>query len=167
MSHGYTCNCCGEHKNEIPMSYGTDLPIYVEAMNPKERRERVSMSNATCIIDDEHYFIRGNIYLPVHDSDTDFSWGVWSTLSKASYDIIVANWIVEGRERIVAPAFGYLSTPLPGYPDTMNLNMLVHTLPVGKLPIFELEVTDHPLAVEQRKGITMARVHEITKLMGA
>lgn len=165
MSHGYTCKCCGEYKDEIPMSYGTDLPIYAESMNPKERAKRVQGNSYLCVIDNEYCFIRGSIKIPVKDSDKEFVWGVWSSLSAENFDLIIENWELEGREFLTKPAFGYLSTPLPGYPDTMNLNMLVHTLPIGKLPIFELEKTDHPLALEQHNGITMDRVHEINKLM--
>jgi hypothetical protein len=35
----------------------------------------------------------------------------------------------------------------------------------GELPCAELEPTDHPLAVEQRTGITVARVREIAALI--
>jgi hypothetical protein len=37
----------------------------------------------------------------------------------------------------------------------------VHTRPVGERPFVELEPTEHPLAVEQRTGITLDRVREI------
>jgi hypothetical protein len=40
----------------------------------------------------------------------------------------------------------------------------VHTREVGVRPLVELEPTDHPLAVEQRDGIAMARVQEIAEL---
>jgi hypothetical protein len=39
----------------------------------------------------------------------------------------------------------------------------VHLRPLNKRPLVELEPTDHPLAVEQRNGITMARVREIVE----
>jgi len=39
----------------------------------------------------------------------------------------------------------------------------VHTQPVGVRPVVELEPTDHPLAVEQRTGITVARVQEFAE----
>ncbi|WP_329223341.1 DUF2199 domain-containing protein [Streptomyces microflavus] len=35
------------------------------------------------------------------------------------------------------------------------------TRPVGKRPLIELEPTNHPLAVEQRTGITQDRIREI------
>ena len=36
-------------------------------------------------------------------------------------------------------------------------------MPLGQRPLITLEPTDHPLAVEQREGITMARVQEIAE----
>lgn len=166
MSQSYTCNCCGQVHDEIPMSYGADAPVYVEAMNSKERAKRVYLESSVCVIDDEHFFVRGSLAIPILDDPAKtFSWGVWSTISQANYEIMAANWSVEGREKIVLPAFGYLSNKIPLYGDTLNLNVLSHTMPVGQIPFLELEPTDHPLAVEQRTGITMARVHEIANLL--
>ena len=47
------------------------------------------------------------------------------------------------------------------YPATLHLKTHVHTRAVGQRPLIELEATEHPLAVEQRNGITMERVREI------
>ena len=60
--------------------------------------------------------------------------------------------------------FGCLTTELPIYPvSTLSLKTNVRTRPVGERPLIELEPTDHPLAVEQREGITLARVIEIAE----
>ena len=73
-------------------------------------------------------------------------------------------WEVEGREN-EPPYFGWLSTALPLYPETLHLKTNVHTRPLGQRPFVELEPTGHPLAVEQREGITMARVQEIAEVL--
>jgi hypothetical protein len=36
-------------------------------------------------------------------------------------------------------------------------------MPVGERPTITLEATDHPLSLEQRHGITMARVQQIAE----
>ncbi len=69
-------------------------------------------------------------------------------------------WDEEGREN-EPPYFGWLSVELPYPVSTLNLKTLVHTRPVGFRPLVEVEPTDHPLATEQRNGITLARVQEI------
>jgi hypothetical protein len=73
-------------------------------------------------------------------------------------------WETPGRET-EPPYFGWLSTLLPGYPDTVQLKTNVHTRAVGRRPFIELEATDHPLAVEQREGITWDRVVEISEIV--
>ena len=73
-------------------------------------------------------------------------------------------WEKPGRET-EPPYFGWLSTALPGYPSTLNLKTNVHTRQVGRRPRVELEPTDHPLAVEQRQGITLSRVQEIAEIV--
>ena len=59
--------------------------------------------------------------------------------------------------------FGWLSSILPTYPSTLHLKTHVHTRPIGIRPLIELEPTDHPLAREQRMGITWERVLEINR----
>ena len=51
------------------------------------------------------------------------------------------------------------------YPETMNLKTRVHLRDQGIRPFIELEPTDHPLAVEQRQGISVARVAEIYAML--
>ncbi len=47
------------------------------------------------------------------------------------------------------------------YPRTFELKASVHFRGGGLRPLVEVEPTDHPLAVEQQRGITMERVQEI------
>ncbi len=87
---------------------------------------------------------------------------VWVSLSEKNFDRMCELWETEGREK-EPPYFGWLSTALPCYTNTMNLKTHVHTQPVGERPLVELEPTNHPLSIEQQKGITMARVQEIAQ----
>jgi hypothetical protein len=54
---------------------------------------------------------------------------------------------------------------LKPYPDTINLKTRIHLRDDGIRPLIELEPTDHPLAVEQRAGISVNRVAEIYSIM--
>lgn len=46
---------------------------------------------------------------------------------------------------------------------TLGVKTHVHTEPVGTRPHIVLEPTEHPLAVEQRTGITVERVQRIAE----
>lgn len=119
------------------------------------------LSSDQCVIRAQHYFVKGLIEIPVIDSDEVFSWGVWVSLSRENFSRAADLWENPSRES-EEPYFGWLTTDLPVYPaTTLNLKTYVHTRPVGERPFVELEPTDHPLAVEQRTGITLDRVREI------
>ena len=53
--------------------------------------------------------------------------------------------------------------PARAISPSLLLKTRVHTQATGQRPLIELEPTDHPLAVEQRTGITMARVQQIAE----
>ncbi|MEU3448622.1 DUF2199 domain-containing protein [Streptomyces thermolilacinus] len=119
------------------------------------------LSTDQCVIKARHYFVKGLIEIPVIGGDQVFSWGVWVSLSRRNFSRAADLWDTPGRES-EEPYFGWLTTELPVYsPSTLNLRTNLHTRPVGRRPLIELEPTDHPLAVEQRTGITMDRVREI------
>ncbi len=121
------------------------------------------LSSDQCVIKGEGSFVCGLVEIPIIGRDEVFSWGVWVSLSEASFARAGELWDTPGRES-EAPYFGWFSTDLPVYsPSTINLKTMVHTRPVGERPRIELEPTDHPLAVEQRLGITMRRVQEIAE----
>lgn len=161
---GWRCGCCGEVHGELPMHYGAPAPALWFTIPEAERDDRAMLSSDMCLIDEEHGFIVGNLEIPVLDSDEHFSWDVWVSLSLPNFKRAFQLWEQPGRES-EPPYFGWVSTSLPGYPETLHLKSHVHTREVGRRPRIELEPTDHPLAVEQRTGITLARVREIAEMV--
>lgn len=116
-----------------------------------------------CTIDPGRYFVRGSLEIPVVDGPGPFTWDVWVSLSEANFKRAGDRWHDPNRTE-EPPYFGWLCNGLPGHPETLDLKTNVHLRAVGLRPFIELEPTDHPLAVEQRVGITMARVVEIAEL---
>jgi hypothetical protein len=158
----WKCRHCKQWHADLPMHYGAHAPVLWYTIPEAERDTRALLSSDQCVIDDEHYFIVGNVEIPVIGSDEHFSWDIWVSLSEKNFARATELWNEKGRE--TEPAwFGWFSTSLPCYPDTLNLKTMVHTRDVGRRPFIELEPTDHPLAVEQREGITLARVQEIAE----
>jgi len=161
----YLCRCCGKRHDGMPMSYGTDAPAY---WDPSFAGDESSMlDQEQCIIKAEHFFLRGRLVIPVTDAPpgTEFDWGVWVSLSRENFARALSLWTTPGREQ-EPPCFGWLSTELPVYqPSTLLLKTHIHTRAVGKRPLVDLEPTGHPLAVEQRTGITLARVQEIAETL--
>lgn len=161
---GYNCSTCGAFHSGLPFSYGSPAPAPYFDIPEAERESRTLLSSDQCIIDNEHFFVLGRLEIAVPDGEESlFSWNVWVSLSKENFERMSQLWETEGREN-EPPYFGWLSTKLPCYDDdTFLLKTNVHTRPVGERPYVELEPTDHPLAIEQRNGITVKRVQEIAE----
>lgn len=155
----FKCTCCGEWHEGMP-TFGADAPLYFYAIPADERDRRCILTSDTCIVDEKSFFVRGCLELRVHGADEPFAWGVWVSLSKASFDLFSACYDEPKRSHI-GPFFGWLSAEIPLYPSTENLKTHVCLRDDGIRPYVELEPTDHPLAIEQRNGITVGRVAEI------
>jgi hypothetical protein len=161
---GFACGVCGERHDVLPLSYSVKAPFAVKTIPAEELEERIVMTPDQYVIDGKDFYLRGRILLPVIGLDEPFVWGIWAEVSPK--DFIRANelWTVEGREQ--EPRFpGWLYTEIPLYGDTINLEVSVQTQRVGERPRFTVVDREHPLAVEQRDGITLRRVEEIAEAM--
>jgi hypothetical protein len=145
-------------------TFGWDYPIQYLAIPENERDERASLGTDNCVIDGELYFVRGCLEVAVHGQSEPFSWGAWVSLSEKNYSEFV-RYVHEPKRSHVGPFFGWLSAHIWIYPDTVNLKTMVHLRDDGIRPYIELEPTNHPLAIEQRDGITEERVAEIFALV--
>jgi len=158
----YSCAVCGERHEGLP-GLGASAPLYYYTVPEGERGQRCHLDSDTCVVDEACFFIRGCLEIPVLGEREPFIWGVWVSLSPNNFETFLKLYATEHRSR-EGPFFGWLSASLKGYPDTENLKTLVHLRNHGQRPSIELEPTDHPLALEQRSGITVERVGEILSL---
>jgi len=155
----FKCSKCGE-VHVGPPDLAFDSPFYYHAMSEEERRRSAVLTADTCVIEDKEFFVRGILEIPVQDRDTTFAYGVWVSLSEKNFARYQELFESTGRLE-EPPYFGWFSNELPGYPDTLNLKTHVHLRPYPSRPSIELEATDHPLALEQRNGISVDRLREI------
>jgi hypothetical protein len=106
------------------------LPAAVADLSDIELRRRVERGSDQCILDGQHFFILGNLDVPIHGSSEFLRWTVWSTLSEAHFKRSSELWDEAGRES-EPPYFGWLSNQIPGYAWSINIKAMVHTEPVG------------------------------------
>jgi hypothetical protein len=159
----WICSQCGKIHTEVPDSYGFDAPWPWFTFPETERSARCTLTKEYCTVDEKDFFIQGCLEIPVLDRDDPFIWGVWVSLSRSNFER--ARNLAQDPKRAGEPAyFGWLSSRIQLYPDTLLLKTHVHTRQVGIRPYVELEPTDHPLAIEQRAGITKDRIREIAEL---
>jgi hypothetical protein len=161
-SANWRCEVCGQDHSESIAVLGADAPQYWYDLPPSERARRAALSSDQCVIDDKYFFVLGRLLILVIGETTGFVLLVWVSLSQENFVRMDERWKTVGRES-EPPYFGWLSTRLPGVPETMNLKCNVQTAPVGERPTVELESTAHPLAVAQRNGLTRS---ELKTLIG-
>ena len=155
----FKCTSCGEWHEGMP-TLGADAPLYFYSVPAGERDKRCRLTSDTCVVDQQHFFIRGCLELPVHGAAEKLVWGVWISLAEANFGRFMAAF-EEPKRSHIGPFFGWLSTDLPLYPRTENLKTRTQLRNDGVRPFVELEPTDHPLALEQRNGVTVDRIAEI------
>ena len=160
MDYAWTCSCCGRQLGTLPLDFGCSAPDHWLALGEEERRQTGRLDSDVCRIGDD-LFVRGCLEIPIRDYHDSFVYGAWVSVSLESMDRIVALWDAETIAEDEPPRFGWLCNNLKLYPPTLGLKTHLHIRRRGLRPSLELEPTDHPLAVEQRDGITLARVQKI------
>jgi len=155
----FECSSCGEVHEGMP-DVAFEAPYYYYTVPAAERDARCDLGSDLCSIDDEQFFIRGCLEIPVIGRDEVFSWGAWCSVSRENYARYVESW-GDPMQSHRGPFFGWLSVALPTYPDTLLLKVMAHLRDHGVRPCFELEPTEHPLAVDQRRGISRERLQAI------
>ena len=158
----YQCSCCGQEYAELPLTFGSEFPDYYYSVPPGEKR--IELAESLCVVDDEHFFHRGRLTIPIKDYDQDLIFNVWTTISKDNF--IKRNTLWNDPRRIEEkPYFGWLQTTVPTYSNTINIKTIAIENEVGLIPTIEIIEEEHPLAIDQKDGITLDRAMEIVDLI--
>ncbi len=158
----YRCKTCGQIHTDLP-DIAADKPDQWFGIPEKERKRRVELTGDTCIIDNQDFFIRGVLQIPIHDHDQKFGFGVWVSQKRENFYKYLENF--DSDE--IGPFFGWLCTRIKYYPvDTSSLKTMAHFRKGNLRPLIEVEPTDHPLAVDQLEGITLGKAWEIVHYYG-
>jgi hypothetical protein len=150
----YVCSQCGFAHEGLPASTCRAPTLWLEATET-ERAEDFRLSDDFCAFKNEHYFVRCVLQIPIVDSDSEvFEFGVWSTLSADNFKRYYDTFDDLDQSKL-GPMFGWFSNRLADYPDTQSLACSVVPQDNRQRPLIVLEPTDHPLAIQQREGVTL------------
>ena len=138
------------------MSYGADAPYEYFKISANEVSIRCKLTKDTCIIDNENFYIKGQLNIPVDNNDK-FCWNVWVLISQSDFNKAEEMWIEENRF-LEKPYRGKIATKLECYPDTLNLDVMVYTQKIGIRPEIEVVESLNPIYFEQQSGINISRV---------
>jgi len=156
----FTCTCCGKIHEGSP-SFAFNAPDHYANLTEEKKGAIGKLSSDFCTITHEDrtdYFIRTVLEIPIHGVEEPFTWGVWVSLSKKSFDRYVDTYDspVDGEG-----FFGWLCNAIPNYPNgpssrpTDVIVQLNRQRP--KLVLHRAEQEEDPLVVDQHEGITVER----------
>ena len=167
---GWTCKSCEQVHSGI-FDLGCRVPDAWDGGGEEGGNSLVDahdhfLSEDLCAVNGEHFFLRCVLQLPIPGGEgRRFGYGVWSSLSQANFRLYVDGFDRTDQSED-GPWFGWLCNSLRGYPETSGLKCQVHPQDGRSRPLIELEQTDHPLAIEQRRGIGLDRLLEIYRANG-
>lgn len=156
----WKCNLCDACHDGEPTCFGCEAPWRAFVASENEFEQRVELTRDQCVVDEKFFFVRGHLVIPIIGNSEPLELAVWASLSEKSFRHMCDRWSDADREND-APYFGWLSSYLPVYPDTVNLKLSVQSRAPGLVPLFTTEPTDHPLAVDQHQRISVERWHEL------
>lgn len=132
------------------------------AVHPQSARS--VLGSDQCVIEEEQWFLRGLLSIPVADGEEDLVYGVWLSVTEGTFDRAVELWENPGRVR--DPAYpGWLANDVPGYdPPTTGLLARLQNQPVGKRPLVQLHAIEHPLVIDAENGVTAERAAQLAGL---
>ena len=137
----YRCAC-------LDFSYAA--PYYwsqeYEKVNPRDPEfdteiPKTFLNEDYCAIENQHFFVRGLIHLPIIGSAETFCWGVWGSLSRENFEKLLLTF--DDTDRAELPEI-YAQIQEP-----------------GSRPIFEIGTNRPSSLAAYHHGITAERVREI------
>ncbi len=167
LDEGWRCATCQAEHRGI-MDIGSPAPGYWTQGGAPEPNSALRMDcdflgEDLCVIGGRDFFVRGVMEIPVHGLDESFGIGCWSTLSRKNFEAYVESW----DEPSVGLSWpGWYSTWLAPYPTTINQPCRVESRQKGMRPAISLASHEHPMAIDQRKGISIERLFEIYRANG-
>ncbi len=165
MTEGFKCATCGKTHQNLPRSFAADFPDMYSNMKREERDARAIIGSDQCVVDQQWFFIRGCLEIPVVGSTEPFLWGLWASVREEVFDEISESWEETGREKIRGPFKGRLANSLSVYAETLNLKVKILIQPAATRPLFIVEQIEHPLAIEQQNGISEDRANEMACIL--
>lgn len=167
----YKCFECGKVHEGSP-SFSLKYPTYYYDVPEAERAGRVRIGDYFCQIkpasDDTNgssiQCIRAVLDIPIKGVNEPFTWGVWVTQSKESFEKYTETF---GDDQSSLGSFGWLAVDMPFYnisdsgAPIEHLECDVDWGDKGRRPKISLWRNAHQLAVDQRTGISWRKATKI------
>lgn len=149
---GVMCSCCGKYTHDFSLSFR-----YPDCQFDPKNRENDLGDDLCYIKEQDAFFIRAILEIPIIGHNTPFTWGIWVSQSQDNFEYYKKHFRKDISGRVT---FGWLSNILPKYDDTYAIKTNVRFIEKSKRPKIEIQECDHQLYYDYINGITMERAEE-------
>ncbi len=118
------------------------------------------VSEDFCVIAGTDFFVRCVFHVPVIGMDRPFGFGVWSSLSKANFQLYFEHFCELTNDEL-GPWFGFFSNHIKGFEEVLGEECSVYPSAGNKRPSIILHNDQHALAIAQRDGISPEQMIQI------
>jgi hypothetical protein len=141
------------------MAIGFAAPAGWEELDEAARAESV-LDSDLCMIarpgGEVERYICGLLRLPVAETDAEFQWIVWLSVSQPSWRVYLDGF---GTGTYPQPGcFAYLMHEIPDFEGSLGLPANIWFQPDGLLPLVELQDGHHALVKAQQEGIGLSQI---------
>ena len=158
----FVCSVCGEHHDERLLDIRLGLPHVIHALDADERARRAWLADDFAVLDDERFFVRGLLELPIPGLDNRFAYGTWVEVSMPDFQELMRRWHDEAQFEAVECT---VANELEPYPETLGLGGTLRATAPDRLPAVELADAPHELVRAQRQGISVGRSDELAAVV--
>ena len=154
-----TCAVCGTRHDEELLELSYKRPDPVVELSQEERMLDVFENDDVCVVNDDRYFLRVTLPIPVNGRTEGYQIGVWVEVSRDEFQRVGDLWSEPGQAA-EPPMKATLANEIRHHAGSFGLPVLLQlTGPKTRPQVFVVDAT-HPLGVEQRRGITPHRASE-------
>lgn len=158
----YKCITCGKVHEGSP-SFSVEAPAQYE--NKTNLLSKIFLRkyiNADFCRNNNDFFIRVILEVPIIGVDEPFTWGVWVSQSQKNYIYYQKHFHdnLLGRE-----TFGWFCNALPYYKNTLGLKTIVFFQNNKNRPKIHLQECGHELSIDFHQGISIEKAKEIANIV--
>ncbi len=157
----FKCSCCGKIYDEVPLTFGSEFPMYYYTIPQNEISKRIEYQKSLCVIDN-HFFHRVRLTIPINDYEENLNFDIWTTISEDNFIKRNQDWTNPNRINN-EPYFGWLQNEIPTYENTLNLEIITKENEPDIIPNAFIINENHPLYDDQKNGISFKKAEEIVQ----
>jgi hypothetical protein len=160
------CGPASKEKHEGFPTLAYAMPDAIFALTAAEREARAVTSSDLCILDDERFFIRCVMSVPVLGCDDKLDYGPWVEVAARDFSRYAVHFSSSGHPAWTT-AFGRIANALPACPETtLDLACDIHrSADPAQRPYVVIVDHRHRIAEAQANGMSLPHAMEIVSQM--